>query len=325
MAPDTATVDLSALDRKGVVEIDKPDEDDLRLWSVTALLNALAKPGLDIWKERQGPTFACEEYLDHKASAPWVSRLLKEGVGSAVKYLTAFRWPSDELAATETGTAVHSACEQYVITGQRPDREEVEGFMVAAQERRSPNDRLSDPEVIATEAQTIEAMLDQFEGWLDRFQPRYLAAEVTIFSPTYGYAGTSDGFLEIEVPWIFDIKTSRDDVDGRGRPKGPYPEAALQLAAYRYAEMAAPWRARRFEHYRRRYYALSPTEQEMAVPVPPVEGGLVLYITPERCEAYPVRCDESVFESFLAVVDAARWSYELSKDAVAKQALLAGG
>jgi hypothetical protein len=51
----------------------------------------------------------------------------------------------------------------------------------------------------------------------------------------------------------------------------------------------------------------------MAQPVPAVDTGLVIHITPEACEAYPIVCDESVFEAYLAVQDAARWVYQTSR------------
>ena len=90
----------------------------------------------------------------------------------------------------------------------------------------------------------------------------------------------------------------------------------LQLAAYRWAKYAAVWRPRRLEHFRRRYYLLGPDEQAMAQPVPEVDTGLVIHITPEACEAFPIVCDEDVFESYLAVQDAARWVYRTSKHAM---------
>lgn len=115
---------------------------------------------------------------------------------------------------------------------------------------------------------------------------------------------------------IADYKTSRDDYTGAGKEKGPYPEVALQLAAYRYAEMAAVWRARRFEQFKRRYYLLSQAEAAMAKPVPDVEGGVVIYLTPTRYAVHPIRCDEAVHEAFLYVIEAARWVNETSKHVI---------
>ena len=67
---------------------------------------------------------------------------------------------------------------------------------------------------------------------------------------------------------------------------------------------------------RRRYYLLGPQERELAVPVPPVDGGVVIHITPEHCIAYPVKCDVEVHEAFLYVLEAARWLFEVSKHVI---------
>lgn len=170
---------------------------------------------------------------------------------------------------------------------------------------------------VEAESKVIAKMLDQFDDWLQRFQPSYQATEVTVYSPTYGYAGTCDGFLTIDgVRLIIDYKTSREGYDGRGNAKTPYPEAALQLAAYRYAEHAAVWRPRRIEKFRRRYYLLSDAERERAVPVPEVDAGAVIHLTPDHCEAFATRCDEKVHEAFLYVVEASRWLNGMSRDVI---------
>jgi hypothetical protein len=116
------------------------------------------------------------------------------------------------------------------------------------------------------------------------------------------------------VRYIADYKSTRKHLDNQGRPTTPYPEqVALQLAAYRWAKHAAIWRPRRLERFRRRYYLLGPSEQAMAVPVPEVDTGLVIHISPEACEAYPIVCDEDVFEAYLAAQDAARWLFQTSR------------
>jgi len=71
------------------------------------------------------------------------------------------------------------------------------------------------------------------------------------------------------------------------------------------------------EKFRRRYYLLSETERAAAEPVPEVDGGLVIQITPESCEAYPMRCDEEVHRAFLYVTEAFRWVEQTSKTAMA--------
>ena len=63
----------------------------------------------------------------------------------------------------------------------------------------------------------------------------------------------------------------------------------------------------------------------MAAPVPEVDTGLVIHITPESCEPYPIVCDEAVFEAFLAVQDAARWLFSTSRTVMGPPLVPAGG
>jgi hypothetical protein len=110
--------------------------------------------------------------------------------------------------------------------------------------------------------------------------------------------------------------TRREPLDSRGNAQTPYGETALQLAAYRHAEIAAVFRARRVEKYKRRYYLLSPDERAMAPKMPQVDGGLCIILTPQSCEAYPVKCDQEVFDFFLYTFEAWRWLEDVSKRVV---------
>lgn len=283
----------------------KPSADDLTLWSVTTIIGVLDKPALLYWAAAE----AAKAAVVSAGSLP--SRLDEEGHDAVVKWLrdAMYRRPKDRLSASGLGTVFHAAAEEYALTGTRPNNSDIGQLIV----REGGNQFQG----IDQETAVVNDMLDQFDRWLQRATPEYMATEVCVLSPTYGVAGTADGFFKLDgVPLIFDIKTTRDQFDGRGKQKGPYPEVALQLAAYRYAEMAAVWRPRRTEKFRRRYYLLSAAEQALAQPVPDVEGGVCLHVTPGSCEAYPVRCDEDVHRSFLFVLEAARWQLEDSKDVI---------
>ena len=202
----------------------KPADDDERHWSVTTIIGCLDKPALLYWAAEQTAVAAVNSARTLEA------RVEEEGVDTVVKWLRDARFRRDRTrrTAAELGTEVHAACEAYALTGQRPD--------VDAE---------------------VQPFLDQFDRWAQEFQPVYQAAEVTVYSPSYGYAGTCDAFLTVGgVRCIVDYKSSRKSFDNRGNPTTPYPEVALQLAAYRHAELAAVWRPRRMEQYRRRYYLL---------------------------------------------------------------------
>lgn len=264
----------------------KPADDDERHWSVTTILGCLKAEGLLYWTAEEAAKAAVN------SAASLQARIEEEGREAVIKWLrdARFRRAKGERTAAELGTEVHAACEAYALTGQRPD--------VDAE---------------------VQPFLDQFDRWAQEFQPVYQAAEVTVYSPSYGYAGTCDAFLTVGgVRCIVDYKSSRKSFDNRGNPTTPYPEVALQLAAYRHAELAAVWRPRRMEQYRRRYYLLGAAEREMAVPVPEVDTGLVIHITPDHCDAYPVECGPDIFESFLFVQEAARWQFQTSKTVIGR-------
>lgn len=276
---------------RAAVDGETPNDDDLQLWSVTTILGALDKPALLYWAAEQTALAAVHN------TATWRGMIDDDddecthtdaGTCPAVKWLrdARFRRPKGMRSATELGGLVHEACEEYALTGTRPQ--------VDAE---------------------VTPFLDRFDDWLQRFQPAYQATEVAVYHPELGYAGTTDAFLTIDgTRFIADYKTTRNHLDSRGHPSKPYPEqVGLQLAAYRHARYAAVWRPRRTERFRRRYYLLGPTEQTVAVPVPEVDTGLVIHITPQSCEAFPIVCDGRVFDSYLAAQDCARWLWQDSQ------------
>lgn len=295
----TATEPRLGLD---AVDIAKPDDGDLTLWSVTTIIGALDKPALLYWSAEE----TAEAAIDNLAT--WQAMLADRGRAEAVKWLrdARFRRPKAKLSAANLGTVTHRVCEEYALTGTRPDRERIAGLV-----RATGGEQVD----VDGESRIVLQLLRQFDGWLQRFTPAYQATEVCVYSPTYGYAGQTDGFITINsTRLIIDYKSSREPVDSKGNPKTPYPEqVSLQLAAYRHAEFAAVWRPRRMEKFRRRYYLLGEAERAMAEPVPEVDGGLCIQITPESCEAYPVRCDQEVHRAFLYTIEVFRWIQETSK------------
>lgn len=284
------------------VDVDEQDADDLVLWSVTTIIGALDKPALLYWAAEQTANAAVD------SCNTWQAMLEDEGRDAAVKWLrdARFRRPKTQLSDTDLGSAVHKVCETYALTGTKPDRQFVEHLIM---------DKGGTQVDIDAEVHTAGLMLNQFDNWLQRFTPSYECTEVAVYSPTYGYAGQLDCILTIDgVRFICDYKSSRKPRDSQGRPKTPYPEQiGLQLAAYRNAEYAAVWRPRRTERFRRRYYLLSPAEREMAVPVPEVDTGLVLQITTEACEAFPIDCGTEAHTAFLYCLEVFRWAQETSR------------
>jgi len=287
------------------IQVDKADDDDLVMWSVTTINNVLDRPALLYWSAEQ----AAEAAIDSENT--WKAMLADRGRGEAVKWLrdARFRRPKTKLSAMDLGSATHQVCEEYALTGARPGRDRI-AYIVRGYGDDTTN--------VTGEAGVVTTFLDQFDGWLQRFTPTYRATEVCVYSPTFGYAGQCDGFMSIDgAELIVDYKTSRDALDSRGKPRTPYPEqVGLQLAAYRWAEFAAVWRPRRVEQFRRRYYLLGQAERALAEPVPKVDGGICIQITPESCEAYPIRCDQEAHRAFLYTLEAFRWVNETSRTAM---------
>jgi hypothetical protein len=295
------------------VDVDKADDDDLVMWSVTTIINVLERSALLYWSAEESARAAINQQATWRGMLADCDTDCKHTSArdcAAVKWLrdARFRRPKDLLSSSDLGTAIHALCEEYALTGTRPDTDRI-----GAEVRTQGGNTVK----VALEIPVLSAMLDRFDEWLNRAQPTYQATEVIVYSPTYGYAGAADAFLTVDgFRAIADYKSSREPYDAQGKPKTPYPEVAPQLAAYRYAEFAAVWRPRRTEKWRRRYYLLNESERAMAEPVPQVDGGLCIHITPESCEAYPVRCNRSMHQQFLFIQEAARFVFETSKTAI---------
>lgn len=273
---------------RGPTEVERPAEGDQPFVSVSTILHVIDKPALVAWAANETADAAIE--MGGQALDTLIDKMGVDEVRNTLSRAR-FRGPGPgRKSAKDLGSAVHQACEVYALTGERPE--------------------IDDPEV--------GVFVDRFEEWCDKAQPTYTAAELTVYHPTFGYAGTADCFLDLDgLPVIGDYKTTRKGHDDRGKPTHPWPEAALQLAGLRYAEMAATWRARRYgPTWNSRVYLLSADELAMADPVPPVEAGVIIHITPEACAAYPMVCDERVYETFLHCLELYRWNDGLAKVAV---------
>jgi hypothetical protein len=271
-------------------------DEDLVCYSVTTVLKAMDKSD------------ALTNWAVNETAARVVARLRllqrrfdEEGEASAVDYVKGLRWDTGgNLSDSALGTLAHKLFDDYALTGARP--------------KVTPDlhpDHASKHKVLSDEDQfVLRRMLDQFDRFLQQFQPEYHCCEVVVYHPDYGYAGQLDAMFSIDrIPLIGDYKSSRKSWTAAGKEKQPYSENALQLAAYRHASHAAVWRARRYENNRRRYYLLSETERAAAVPVPPVEGGVVILVTPDRYAVHPARCGDREWEAFLYCLEMARWMF----------------
>lgn len=138
--------------------------------------------------------------------------------------------------------------------------------------------------------------MGSFVSFLDDFRPEYLATEATVFNRTQAYAGTLDAIMRIRIggrptTLIVDYKSGRN----------VYPEVALQLAAYRNGEF------------------IGLTDGVTEVPVPEVEAGVVLHITPKGYRLRLVRVDDEIYRAFLHARETFRWTKVLAGTALLQE------
>jgi hypothetical protein len=118
--------------------------------------------------------------------------------------------------------------------------------------------------------------------FLDDFDVTPIRTETTVANPEQGYCGTFDVYADTNRgPMLLDYKTSKGP---------PYPEVALQLAAYRHA----PW------------WLADGT----VTPAEPIDSTAVVWLSAERYEVYPVDTGPDVFRQFLYVAQTAKFRGE---------------
>lgn len=144
--------------------------------------------------------------------------------------------------AAVRGTAVHALAEKYI----------------RGEEIEVPED--------------IQPYVEGYAAFINDWSPVSIHEELVVANRTHMYAGTLDSIQDIPKIGrvLVDYKTSR----------GVYGEVALQVAAYRYAEV---------------YLDDDGNEHDM----PPVEDTLVLHIQPGTYDLIPLIADETTFEKYL--------------------------
>lgn len=226
----------------------KPYEFQAR--SVTTLLGAGIPKTLHYWAAKQVAEFAVQHVeswrgLPYKAAfellkeSPWRTR---DGKG-------------------EIGDKVHDFVEQYtgdVIGGATADPEYVLPLPF-------------DPDVLG--------YCNAFLAFNKKWKPEYTHSEVTIYSRTHRYAGSTDNIANFDfedgrgpVPTIIDYKTS----------KRVYDDVGFQLVAYAKGDFIAG-------------------DDDEELPLPEIRDGLVVRLGPDgKYTAVPFHMTDELFDVFLA-------------------------
>lgn len=156
----------------------------------------------------------------------------------------------DRDAAGNKGTKVHGLAEQ-LINGEEVDvPEELAGHVAS------------------------------YIDFLEQLDPDPIAVEGVVINRAKRYMGTFDLLARIEGLGValLDIKTSRS---------GIFPETALQIAAYRYAETYL--------------------DGEDEVPMPEVDFTGAVWVRADGWDLHPVRADETAFRQFLYARETAKF------------------
>jgi hypothetical protein len=249
-----------------------------QLWSVTTLIKQGlgTGPGLLRWHKSQVAAAA----LDNQRTVDVM--LAEQGREETIKWLVGKSYQRTEEAKIR-GTDVHTAAEAIALGSTVPA---IPG---------------------------IEPYVQQYRQWLHAFKPRFLLAEAPVYNLSERYAGTCDGIMDIcGRRVIFDYKTTDKGPDADSRH--PYPEVALQLAAYARAEVLGVNSEQRYDRWKNRYYVYDPTLDHE--PMPQVNGAICIVITPYDCFARAIRITDEVYNAFLDVLRAATWQLETSKSSI---------
>jgi hypothetical protein len=251
-----------------------------RLRSVTTILGGgVPKPGLMFWAANT----CTDSAIDNLPALVAASRHPEQLAELRDWIKRAHTRKKDERA--EVGSAVHAIVESRILGTPLPPA------VVVGEEEWD----FDGPEL----APYIAAFLRFEEEW----EPTWLASEMVVANPEHGYAGTLDyiisggrgvvpspiaqalidqGYTIGDADIMGDTKTGGewDRTTASGHVHGVYPEAGLQMAAYRNATTC--W-----------------LRDGTRAPMPPTaEVGVILHLRPEGYRLYPARCGATEYRYF---------------------------
>lgn len=261
-----------------------------RLRSVTTILSGgVPKPALVHWAGNCVADSAIEQIPALVAASrnPEQLRELRN-------WLTrAHTRKKDERA--EVGSAVHAIIEARLLGTQPPASVQVAG------------------EEWALDGPELAPYVANFHAFEQDWRPEWEASEMVVANHEHGWAGTLDFIVAARGPIGDALRAQGFDVDpaggvmgdtktggewGRmtsaGHVHGVYPEAGLQMSAYRQGRVA--W-----------------LRNGVRVDMPPTAPvGFVLHLRPEGYRLYPARCDDALYAYFRYAQVVDEWSSRIS-------------
>lgn len=273
-----------------------PNDSSVRLRRVTTILEQGAPKGGLIWWAGDMVAQCAIENL------PWLVSQSREWRSPEAAYSSeAYQWlrrahERKKEERGDIGSAVHTIIECRILGTEVP-------LHIS-----------EDPE--------LRPYLENFMAFVREWEVTFTASEMVVANygeerdgVAYdGYAGTLDYMLRsakleaalaaagyelqqgAELDFLGDTKTGGglEEKTSAGNPKGVYPEAGLQMSAYRHGHAA--W-----------------LRDGTKLPMPPTHPvGVVLHLRPEGYRVYPMRCDEQVFAYFRHIQRVAEWTQSSS-------------
>ena len=210
---------------------------------VTTLISkGLPKPALMYWSARTVAEYVADN-LDQVAGMAGMGR------ASIVAALKEVPWTQRDAAAAK-GTEVHKLAEQLA----------------------DPGNEVEVPEHLA-------GYVESCVRFLDEYQVDPICVEAVVASRRWRYAGTTDLLAELTLP---SGETVRAVVDYKTAASGIWPDVALQLAAYRNADV---------------FINASGDEQDLAQ-VGLSETAYAVWLRPDGYDVYPVQAGPDVHKIF---------------------------
>lgn len=139
--------------------------------------------------------------------------------------------------------------------------------------------------------------VDSYLRFLDEWRPTDALLERVVVNRRWQFMGKFDSIMSLPEPLgrtLVDIKTSRS---------GPYPEVALQLAGYRFAETM-----------------LQPDGTE--TPMPEVESCAVLWVRADGYDLYRFKARQEEFRVFLYCMQVGQWLAGAEEAGIKSEALV---
>lgn len=177
--------------------------------SITTVAGMRAKDHLQGWYATMASKRALDMYawLDRNPdrAASEISRVSRDRWGTQKRIAAAAE--EHTRIASEFGTLVHAACEDWGRSGERPTPDQVSAIAETMRREEGAFAKERSAEDLLARA---AVRLDGYGRFLEEFQPEFVEVEQTVVNHTVGYAGTTDCIVRIGGALLSgDIKTSK--------------------------------------------------------------------------------------------------------------------